>query len=97
MQWVSCTGQAAYLQQSSTCNLITSSAGRRDRQVAQTAGRLRAAGSSSGSLHFLDFADDMLTPDDSALVPGLHLDGTHLAPTYLSHLQHAVSVEIDTA
>ncbi len=39
-----------------------------------------------GRLHLLDFFSDLLTPDGAALAPGLHFDGTHLAPAYVSLL-----------
>ncbi|KAL6761279.1 hypothetical protein V8C86DRAFT_3023847 [Haematococcus lacustris] len=37
-------------------------------------------------LHYLDFADALLTPDGAKLDPALAFDGTHLAPSYVRHL-----------
>lgn len=43
-----------------------------------------------GRLHWLDFADRLLTDDGASLRPELAFDGTHLAPVYLQHMQHAL-------
>ncbi|KAL6749527.1 hypothetical protein V8C86DRAFT_2844258, partial [Haematococcus lacustris] len=37
-------------------------------------------------LHYLDFADALLTPDGAKLDPALAFDGTHLSPSYVRHL-----------
>ena len=37
---------------------------------------------------WLDFFDDLLTPDGSMLKPEFHLDGTHISPKYISLLQN---------
>ena len=43
---------------------------------------LRDAVKAEKSLHMLDFFEQLLTPDGSALKEGLKLDGTHLHPDY---------------
>mmetsp|Transcript_1483 Transcript_1483/g.3594 ORF Transcript_1483/g.3594 Transcript_1483/m.3594 type:complete len:145 (+) Transcript_1483:346-780(+) len=39
-----------------------------------------------GRLHWLDFLDELLTPDKSKLEPSLEFDGTHMSPSYVRHL-----------
>lgn len=41
----------------------------------------------SGSLHWLDFLDSLLTDDKKHLEPSLEFDGTHLSPSYVKHLR----------
>jgi hypothetical protein len=41
-------------------------------------------------LHFLDFFDELLGEGGQGLKAGLSLDGTHMAPAYLAHLQAAL-------
>ena len=41
-------------------------------------------------LHWLDFFDQLLSPDGEALADGLALDGTHLHPSYVSLLEAAL-------
>lgn len=55
-------------------------------------GAARRGGGSEvgGRIHYLDFFDDLLTPDGAALRPGLEFDGTHLAPAYLQYLSAAL-------
>jgi hypothetical protein len=44
-----------------------------------------------GRLAYLDFFENLLTPDGSSLQPQLALDGTHLHPRYLVHLEAALN------
>ena len=43
-----------------------------------------------GKLHFLDFFEDLLEEGGDALKAGLSLDGTHMSPDYLLHMQAAL-------
>lgn len=38
-------------------------------------------------LYYLDFFDQLLTPDGEGLIEGLALDGTHLHPSYLRFME----------
>ena len=51
---------------------------------------LRRAVQAEPSLHWLDFSDQLLSPDGEALADGLALDGTHLHPSYVSLLEAAL-------
>ena len=51
---------------------------------------LRRAVQAAPSLHWLDFFDQLLSPDGEALADGLALDGTHLHPSYVSLLEAAL-------
>ena len=51
---------------------------------------LRRAEQAAPSLHWLDFSDQLLSPDGEALADGLALDGTHLHPSYVSLLEAAL-------
>jgi hypothetical protein len=44
-----------------------------------------------GQLAYLDFFDDLLTADGNSLQPHLALDGTHMHPRYLVHLEGALN------
>jgi len=46
--------------------------------------------SAGGRLHWLDFLDELLTPDGKRLNPALEFDGTHLSPAYVRHLDAAL-------
>lgn len=43
-----------------------------------------------GRLHWLDLYEALLAPGGGALADGLTLDGTHLAPAYVAHLDDAL-------
>mmetsp|Transcript_18834 Transcript_18834/g.31491 ORF Transcript_18834/g.31491 Transcript_18834/m.31491 type:complete len:731 (+) Transcript_18834:36-2228(+) len=45
----------------------------------------------SPHLQWLDFFEKLLSPDGSELADGLSLDGTHMSPAYLDHLEEALS------
>ena len=45
----------------------------------------------SHPIHWLDFVDQLITSPPSKLRPEYHLDGTHLSPSYLPLLDHAIS------
>ena len=51
---------------------------------------LKAAVLAEPSLTWLDFFDELLTPDGDALADGLSLDGTHLHPSYIRLVQAAL-------
>ena len=51
---------------------------------------LRKAVQAKPKLHWLDFFDQLLSPDGEALADGLALDGTHLHPSYVSLLEAAL-------
>ena len=51
---------------------------------------LRRAVQAAPSLHWLDFFDQLLSPDGEALADGLALDGTHLHPSYVPLLEAAL-------
>jgi hypothetical protein len=58
--------------------------------VAACRRRVQAAAAlpqAAGRLHWLEFWDQLLPPDGGALVQELQLDGTHMSPVYLKHLQ----------
>jgi hypothetical protein len=59
--------------------------GARRAQV-EAAGRTPEA---RGRLHWLDVADQLLTPDGSRIRPHLQLDGTHMAPAFVHTLEAA--------
>ena len=42
-------------------------------------------------LHWLDIAQDYLTPDGTKLEPSLAFDGTHMAPAFLQHVSRAIA------
>ena len=42
-------------------------------------------------LHWLDVAQDFLTPDGTKLEPSLAFDGTHMAPKFLQHVSRAIA------
>ena len=44
------------------------------------------------SLTYLDFFDEMLSPDGNHLADGLALDGTHLHPSYVKILEKALPI-----
>jgi len=43
-----------------------------------------------GRLHWLDVADQLLTPDGARIRPHLQLDGTHMAPAFVHTLEAAM-------
>ena len=45
----------------------------------------------AGRLHFLDLADELLTPDGRHIRPHLQLDGTHMAPVFVTYLSAALA------
>ena len=51
---------------------------------------LRRAVQAEPSLHWLDFSDQLLSPDGEALADGLALDGTHMHPAYVNVLEEAL-------
>ena len=50
-----------------------------------------AKGDLAGKLVWLDFYQDLLTPDGGNLKEEYNLDGTHVHPNYLSVLEAAVN------
>lgn len=56
--------------------------------------QIEAAGQrpeAAGRLHFLDLADELLTPDGRHIRPHLQLDGTHMAPAFVAYLSAALA------
>ena len=43
-----------------------------------------------GKLVWLDFVHELLAADGDHLLPHLHFDGTHLAPSYVAYLDGAL-------
>ena len=54
-----------------------------------------AVESCSFGLKWLDFFGDLLTPDGEALCKDLELDGTHLSPVYVKHLEKALKRHLE--
>lgn len=48
------------------------------------------ANSQKGCLQYLDFFEELLSPDGCSLAESLGLDGTHLSPAYLHHMSNAL-------
>uniref|UniRef100_A0A6B2L5B5 Uncharacterized protein n=1 Tax=Arcella intermedia TaxID=1963864 RepID=A0A6B2L5B5_9EUKA len=46
----------------------------------------------TGTLHYLDFADELLTPNKANLNPKFDLDGTHMNPSYLYLLENSLNL-----
>jgi len=51
---------------------------------------IKASAALKGKLVWLDFFDELLTPDGEALKEEYNLDGTHISPAYLTALEQAL-------
>jgi len=58
--------------------------------VKQFNAQLQAAVEQEKGLYWLDFFPQLLSSDGAALADGLALDGTHLHPSYVRHLEQAL-------
>ena len=62
-----------------------------NREIVKTfTGVLKKAVLATNTLHYLDFFESMLTPDQASLNPLYELDGTHMNPKYIPLLEAAL-------
>lgn len=50
-----------------------------------------ATAEAAGRIHWLDFFDQLLTPDGLRMRPELEFDGTHMNPGYVQIMQTALA------